>query len=99
MYQRCMFGSHDLVLKEVDPSLVEHAFGRIKILNGQAVTVVDEPFVSEAVENYNSAIGRPREEWRQEVRVIILQVSVFCRCTSRDVTVSLLHILPSILTS
>ena len=51
-----MFGSHDLVLKEVDPSLVEHAFGRIKILNGQAVTVVDEPFVSEAVENYYSAI-------------------------------------------
>ena len=38
------------------------------------------------------AIGRPREEWRQEVRFIILQVSVFCRCTSRDVTVFLLHL-------
>ena len=32
-----------------------------------------------------------REEWRQEVRFIILQVSVFCRCTSRDVTVFLLQ--------
>ncbi|KAF9578497.1 hypothetical protein BGW38_005666, partial [Lunasporangiospora selenospora] len=33
MYQRCMFGSHDLILKEVDPQLVEHAFGRIKIIS------------------------------------------------------------------
>ncbi|KAG0196176.1 hypothetical protein BGX33_001959, partial [Mortierella sp. NVP41] len=32
MYQRCMFGNHDLVLKEVNPALVEHAFGRIKII-------------------------------------------------------------------
>jgi hypothetical protein len=51
MYQRCMFGNHDLVLKEVNPQLVEHAFGRIKIIRGQAVTVMDEPFVSKAVEN------------------------------------------------
>ncbi|KAK3810463.1 MAG: hypothetical protein J3R72DRAFT_530348 [Linnemannia gamsii] len=35
MYQRCMFGNHDLVLKEVDPYLVEHAFGRIKIISQQ----------------------------------------------------------------
>ncbi|KAF9916716.1 hypothetical protein FBU30_001179 [Linnemannia zychae] len=55
MFQRCMFGSHDLVLKEVDPQLVEHAFGRIKILSGRAVTMVDEPFVSKAVENYFTA--------------------------------------------
>ncbi|KAF9081687.1 hypothetical protein BGX23_000568 [Mortierella sp. AD031] len=48
MYQRCMFGNHDLVLKEVDPQLVEHAFGRIKIIK--------EPFVSKAVENYFVAI-------------------------------------------
>jgi hypothetical protein len=34
MYQRCMCGNHDLVLKEVDPQLVEHAFGRIKITRG-----------------------------------------------------------------
>ncbi|KAG0329172.1 hypothetical protein BG000_000169 [Podila horticola] len=56
MYQRCMFGNHDLVLKEVDPQLVEHAFGRIKIIRGKAVTVMDEPFVSKAVENYFAAI-------------------------------------------
>ena len=56
MYQRCMFGNHDLVLKEVDPQLVEHAFGRIKIIQGHAVTVMDEPFVSKAVENYFAAI-------------------------------------------
>ncbi|KAG0013939.1 hypothetical protein BGZ82_001959, partial [Podila clonocystis] len=56
MYQRCMFGNHDLVLKEVDPQLVEHAFGRIKIIQGRAVTVMDEPFVSKAVENYFAAI-------------------------------------------
>ncbi|KAF9089137.1 hypothetical protein BGX23_006905 [Mortierella sp. AD031] len=34
------------------PQLVEHAFGRIKIFHGHAVTVLDEPFVSKAVENY-----------------------------------------------
>jgi hypothetical protein len=51
-----MFGNHDLVLKEVDPWLVEHAFGRIKIIQGHAVTVMDEPFVSKAVENYFTAI-------------------------------------------
>ncbi|KAI8594507.1 hypothetical protein EDD21DRAFT_409734, partial [Dissophora ornata] len=56
MYQRCMFGSHDLVLKEVVPHLVEHAFGRIRIIKGRAVTVLDEPFVSKAVENYFAAI-------------------------------------------
>ncbi|KAG0060267.1 hypothetical protein BGZ89_012410 [Linnemannia elongata] len=56
MYQRCMFGNHDLVLKEVKPQLVEHAFGRIKIISGRAVTVMDEPFVSKAVENYFAAI-------------------------------------------
>ncbi|KAF9084082.1 hypothetical protein BGX27_003926, partial [Mortierella sp. AM989] len=56
MYQRCMFGNHDVVLKEVDPQLVEHAFGRIKIIQGRAVTVMDEPFVSKAVENYFAAI-------------------------------------------
>ncbi|KAG0355130.1 hypothetical protein BGZ54_001285 [Gamsiella multidivaricata] len=56
MYQRCMFGNHDLVLKEVDPQLVEHAFGRIKIIRGRAVTVMNEPFVSKAVENYFAAI-------------------------------------------
>ncbi|KAF8927125.1 hypothetical protein BGZ47_002331, partial [Haplosporangium gracile] len=56
LYQRCMFGNHDLVLKELDPHLVEHALGRIKIIRGRAVTVMDEPFVSKAVENYFAAI-------------------------------------------
>ncbi|OAQ22444.1 hypothetical protein K457DRAFT_26086 [Linnemannia elongata AG-77] len=56
MYQRCMFGNHNLALKEVNPQLVEHAFGRIKIIKGNAVTVMDEPFVSKAVENYFAAI-------------------------------------------
>ncbi|KAI8345729.1 hypothetical protein B0O80DRAFT_431395 [Mortierella sp. GBAus27b] len=56
MYQRCMFGNHDLVLKEANPQLVEHAFGRIKIIRGRAVTVMGEPFVSKAVENYFAAI-------------------------------------------
>ncbi|KAI8360926.1 hypothetical protein B0O80DRAFT_145835 [Mortierella sp. GBAus27b] len=52
MYQRCMFGTHDVVLKAVNPELIEHAFGRIKIFRGRAVTVMDEPFVFKAVENY-----------------------------------------------
>ncbi|KAI8345419.1 hypothetical protein B0O80DRAFT_431672 [Mortierella sp. GBAus27b] len=43
MYQRCMFGNHDLVLKE-------------EIIQGHAVTVMDGPFVSKAVENYFTAI-------------------------------------------
>ncbi|KAG0341958.1 hypothetical protein BG005_002834 [Podila minutissima] len=52
-----MFGNHDLVLKEVDPQLVEHAFGQIKIISGgHAVTVIDEPFISKAVKNYFAAI-------------------------------------------
>ncbi|KAF9585355.1 hypothetical protein BGW38_002784, partial [Lunasporangiospora selenospora] len=49
---RCMIGSHDLVLKEVDPQLVEHAFGPIKIISGKATTVLDESFVSKAMESY-----------------------------------------------
>lgn len=51
-----MFGSHNLVLKEVNPQLVEHAFGRIRILKGQVVTALDEPFVSKAVESYFTAV-------------------------------------------
>ncbi|KAG9062135.1 hypothetical protein KI688_006467 [Linnemannia hyalina] len=44
MYQRCMFGDHNLVLKEVDPQLVEHAFGRVNIIQSHAVTEMDEAF-------------------------------------------------------
>ncbi|OAQ35820.1 hypothetical protein K457DRAFT_13046 [Linnemannia elongata AG-77] len=35
MCQHSMFGNYDLVLNEVDPQLVEHAFGRIKIIRGE----------------------------------------------------------------
>ncbi|KAI1320554.1 hypothetical protein EDD11_000516 [Mortierella claussenii] len=49
-----MFGNHDLVLKEVDPQLVEHAFSRV--IQGHAAAVMDEPFVYKAVENYFAAI-------------------------------------------
>ncbi|KAI1302691.1 hypothetical protein EDD11_005567 [Mortierella claussenii] len=52
LYQRCMFGEAKLVLKDAEPQLVEHAFGRIRIISGRAVTALDEPFVSKAVENY-----------------------------------------------
>ncbi|KAG0197040.1 hypothetical protein BGX33_000994, partial [Mortierella sp. NVP41] len=51
-YRRCMFGEDKLVLKEAEPQMVEHAFGRIKIIHGHPVTVLDEPFVSKAVKNY-----------------------------------------------
>ncbi|CAO3568677.1 unnamed protein product [Mortierella alpina] len=51
-----MFGNHDLVLKEANPKLVDHAFGRINIIKGHAVTVMNEPFVSLAVQKYFAAI-------------------------------------------
>ncbi|KAG0195105.1 hypothetical protein BGX28_002278, partial [Mortierella sp. GBA30] len=52
LFQRYMFGADKLVLQEAVPELVEHAFGRIKIVDGAARTVLDEPFVLKAVENY-----------------------------------------------
>ncbi|KAG9064270.1 hypothetical protein KI688_003458 [Linnemannia hyalina] len=57
-----------LVLRQVDPLLVERAFGRIKILHGRAVVVVDEPFVSKAVENYFVATD---PYFKKEVRRIM----------------------------
>ncbi|KAG0196539.1 hypothetical protein BGX28_010002 [Mortierella sp. GBA30] len=51
-YKRCMFGIDEVVLNQAAPEFVEHAFGRIKVLGGKAVTVIDEPFVSKAVENF-----------------------------------------------
>ena len=54
-YRRCFRGEHTLEVDSVNASLVEHAFGRIKIVNHNAVTVVDEPFVFKAVENYFTA--------------------------------------------
>ncbi|KAG0222279.1 hypothetical protein BGW42_006742 [Actinomortierella wolfii] len=47
-----MSGSHDIVFNQVDLLLLEHSFGRIKIIHGQVVTVMDDPFVSKAVENH-----------------------------------------------
>ncbi|KAF9143534.1 hypothetical protein BG015_000404 [Linnemannia schmuckeri] len=54
-YNRCFRGEHTLEDDSVNASLVEHAFGRIKVVNHNAVTVVDEPFVFKAVENYFTA--------------------------------------------
>ena len=51
-YKRCFRGEHTLELDSVNASLVECAFGRIKIINHNTVTVVDEPFIFKAVENY-----------------------------------------------
>ncbi|KAF8923643.1 hypothetical protein BGZ47_004589, partial [Haplosporangium gracile] len=42
-------------IDSVNASLVERAIGRIKIVNHSAATVVDEPFVFKAVENYFTA--------------------------------------------
>ncbi|KAK3836314.1 MAG: hypothetical protein J3R72DRAFT_493794 [Linnemannia gamsii] len=52
LFQRYMFGADKLVLQEAVPELVERAFGRIKIIDGVARTVLDEPFVLKAAENY-----------------------------------------------
>ncbi|KAI8595060.1 hypothetical protein EDD21DRAFT_425759 [Dissophora ornata] len=52
LYQRCMFGEDKLVLNQAEPQLVERAFGRIKIESGHVMTVLNEPFVMKAVENY-----------------------------------------------
>ncbi|KAF8924627.1 hypothetical protein BGZ47_003799, partial [Haplosporangium gracile] len=55
LYRRCFWGEHTLELGSVNASLVQSAFGRIKIINNDAVTVVDEPFVFKAVKNYFNA--------------------------------------------
>ncbi|KAF9153693.1 hypothetical protein DFQ26_000498 [Actinomortierella ambigua] len=47
-----MFGADRLVFGEAVPELVEQAFGRIKIINGAVNTVLDEPFVLKAAENF-----------------------------------------------
>ncbi|KAG0267567.1 hypothetical protein DFQ27_008612 [Actinomortierella ambigua] len=52
IFQRYMFGADKLVLQEVVPELVECAFGRIMIVDGVARTILDEPFVLKAAENY-----------------------------------------------
>ncbi|KAG0257675.1 hypothetical protein BGZ95_005158 [Linnemannia exigua] len=53
--KRCFRGEHTLEVDSVNASLVECAFGRIKIIDHSAVTIVDEPFVFKAMENYFTA--------------------------------------------
>ncbi|KAG0248328.1 hypothetical protein BG011_000186 [Mortierella polycephala] len=70
LFQRCMFGENKLVLKDAEPQLVERAFGRIKIIQGRAVTALDEPFVSRAVENYYVARDPYfKKETRRQMRL------------------------------
>lgn len=47
-----MFGANKLVLQDAVPELMEHALGTIKIIDGVVWTVLDEPFVLKAAENY-----------------------------------------------
>ncbi|KAG0374250.1 hypothetical protein BGX24_010635 [Mortierella sp. AD032] len=67
LFQRYMFGANKLVLQEAVPELVERAFGRIKIIDGVARTVLDEPFVLKAAENYfkmrDSGFMKTTEWW------------------------------------
>ncbi|KAG9060876.1 hypothetical protein KI688_007945 [Linnemannia hyalina] len=53
--RRCFRREHTLEVDSVNASLVECAFGRIKIVNHHAVTVVGEHFVFKTVENYFTA--------------------------------------------
>ncbi|KAG0334545.1 hypothetical protein BG004_000364, partial [Podila humilis] len=52
LFQRYMFGADKLVLQKAIPEMVERALGRIAIIDGDTRTVLDEPFVLKAVENY-----------------------------------------------
>ncbi|KAF8943395.1 hypothetical protein BGZ47_005469 [Haplosporangium gracile] len=62
-YRRCFWGETTLKLGSVNALLVESAFGRMKIIDSDPVTVIDEPFVFKAVENYFNAMdpGLQRE--------------------------------------
>ncbi|KAK3837903.1 MAG: hypothetical protein JOS17DRAFT_813667 [Linnemannia elongata] len=70
LFQRHMFGADRLVFEEAVPELVERAFGRIKIIDGTAKTVLDEPFVLKAAENFfrmrNSGFMKTIESWVQQ---------------------------------
>ncbi|KAF9176639.1 hypothetical protein BGZ51_000167, partial [Haplosporangium sp. Z 767] len=71
LFQRYMFGSDTLVLQHAVPELVERAFGRIKIIDGSARTVLDEPFVLKATENYlrmrDSGFMKTMEWWMRQM--------------------------------
>ncbi|KAG0043659.1 hypothetical protein BGZ83_011149 [Gryganskiella cystojenkinii] len=70
LFQRYMFGTDTLVLEELVPEFVEHALGRINIIEGTERTVVDEPFVLKATENYfkmrDSSFLKTLEYWMQQ---------------------------------
>ncbi|KAF9546356.1 hypothetical protein EC957_009845 [Mortierella hygrophila] len=70
LFQRYMFGANKLVLKNAVPELVERSFGRIKIVDGDARTVLDEPFALKAAENYfrmlDSNFMETTDFWMQE---------------------------------
>ncbi|KAF8945873.1 hypothetical protein BGZ47_001832 [Haplosporangium gracile] len=70
LFQRYMFGADKLVLQEAVPELVQRAFGRIKIVDGVARTVLDEPFVLKAAQNYfkmrDSDFMKTMEWWVQQ---------------------------------
>ncbi|KAF9297268.1 hypothetical protein BGZ74_009949 [Mortierella antarctica] len=59
-----------LVLKKAVPELVERAFGRIKIIDEAARTVLDEPFALKAAENYfkmrDPEFMKTMESWVQQ---------------------------------
>ncbi|KAF9115634.1 hypothetical protein BGX30_006203 [Mortierella sp. GBA39] len=70
LFQRYIFGADRLVLQGAVPELVERAFGRIKIIDGVARTVLDEPFVLKAAENFfkmrDSDFMKTIEWWVQQ---------------------------------
>lgn len=70
LFQRHMFGSHTLVLQDAVPKLVERSFGRIKIVDGAARTVLNEPFALKAAENYvrarDAGFMKSMEQWMQQ---------------------------------
>jgi hypothetical protein len=67
LFQRYMFGGNMLAFNSAVPELVERAFGRIKIVDGIARTVLEEPFVLKAAENYfkmrDSDFMKTMERW------------------------------------
>lgn len=70
LFQRYMFGADVLVLEDANPELVERAFGRIKIVDGVAKTVLDEPFAIRAAENYvrvmDARFMKTMDQWMQQ---------------------------------
>jgi len=63
-----MLGVDRFILKDAESQLAERAFSWIEIIvQGQAVTVMDEPFVSKSVEHYFVAMDRHFKEVRKRM--------------------------------